>query len=97
MTNHSAKNTDRSPQPQEERVPEPGAELIVGAVEGFKVEFVIGQHGFLVQAENQLLHLPDFSDVDYIGAEKGALFLARKKITAAACPSGTSPTGDSLK
>ena len=25
-------------------------------------------------------HLPDFKDVDYIGADKGALFLARKKI-----------------
>ena len=25
-------------------------------------------------------HLPDFEDVDYIGADKGALFLARKKI-----------------
>ena len=25
-------------------------------------------------------HLPDFGDVDYIGADKGALFLARKKI-----------------
>lgn len=25
-------------------------------------------------------HLPDFKDVDYIGADKGSLFLARKKI-----------------
>ncbi len=25
-------------------------------------------------------HLPEFNDVDYIGADKGALFLARKKI-----------------
>lgn len=28
-------------------------------------------------------HLPDFKDVDYIGADKGALFLARKKISMA--------------
>ena len=34
----------------------------IGTIEGFEVEVVLGLHGFLVQAENQLLHLLDFSD-----------------------------------
>ena len=34
----------------------------IGSFKGFEVEFVVGLHGFLVQAENQLLHLLDFSD-----------------------------------
>ena len=51
MTNHSAKNTDRSPQPQEERVPEPGAELIVEirelAESGDGVAFLNGRKVFV--------------------------------------------------
>ena len=51
MTNHSAKNTDRSPQPQEERVPEPGAERIVEirelAESGDGVAFLNGRKVFV--------------------------------------------------
>ena len=51
MANHSAKNTDRSPQPQEERVPEPGAELTVEIRElagsGDGVAFLNGRKVFV--------------------------------------------------